>query len=529
MKEELKSFYDYVVRKPAYWLPILIFSMAAFGFDICNRTVSIDDLRNGIYLDSFTRWGNNFLLLLLGLTDYSPFIEKFFALLNFILSGTLLCFLLSRYEQNKRVFGYSFLTCVLVTFPLITEHWSYNVTIFSSSLGLLMSLLAILVIQANNSKINRSIYAGLLMVIPISSYEASIFSYIAIFCILVFYEYVICEKSKISIRKWLSLCVTYTIPLLIALIIRLIVYGCLVIIIGVKNPNAGNSIIYWFQGDIIHNLVNMIGGNAFMYVINGLVYLPITEFVISAIVFWGIIIVLSIKRHSFSPLLLGLIVFVALFALSLLQCYPLMYRAAQSISIFVAFVVYLVYRYTVIANKKYLQVVCVVFFSLLCFRQSAFINRVQSLNNQRSDNEIATIRDVGRRLVSDYDNKPVVFVSQYYSGEWIEKRNHVDSNSWNGKLFFAICKPFDDLFAGRDYSRIVRDNIGTFVWNPETAKDMLAYCGYDIDVVQYPSPLIGEAIEISKQMELKPYQIIDNGSYIIVQLGGKKYFANSFE
>jgi len=529
MKEELKSFFDNVVRKPAYWLPILIFSIAAFGFDICNRTVSIDDLRNGIYLDSFARWGNNFLLILLGLTDYSPFIEKFFALFNFILSGTLLCFLLYRYEQNKKVLGYTFLTCILVTFPLVTELWSYNVAIFTYSLGLLMSLLAILVIQTNNSKIKRYIYAGLLMVIPISSYEVSAFSYIAIFCILVFHEYIICKKSKISIREWLGLCITYAIPLVIALIIRFIVYGCLVLIIGIKNPNAGNSIIYWFQGDVIHSLMNMIGGNAFMYVINGLVYLPITEFVISSIVFWGLIIILSIKRRAASPFMLGLIVFVALFALSLLQCYPLVYRAAQSISIFVAFVVYLVYRYTVIANKKNLQVVCVIVFSILCFRQSSFVNRVQALNNQRSDNEVTTIRDVGRRLVSDFDNKPVVFVSPYYAGEWIEKRNHVDANSWNGKLFFTICKPFEDLFAGRDYTRITRDNIGTFVWNPETAKDMLAYCGYDVDVVQYPSPLFGEAIEVAKQINMKPYQIIDNGSYLIVKLGEKKYFAPDYE
>jgi len=529
MKEELKSFFDDVVKKPVYWLPVLIFSIAAFGFDISNRAVSIDDLRNGIYLDSFTRWGNNLLLLLLGLTDYSPFIEKFFALLNFILSGTLLCFLLSRYEQNKRVFGYTFLTSVLVTFPLITEHWSYNVTIFSSSLGLLMSLLAILILQSNISRIKRYIFAALLMVIPISSYEASIFSYIAVFCILVFYEYVICQKSKISIREWLVLCITYAIPLVIALIIRFIVYGCLVLIIGVKNPNAGNSIIYWFQGDVIHNLVNMIGGNAFMYVINGLVYLPISEFVISTIVFFGIILVLSIKRHAASPFLLGFILFVSLFALSLLQCLPLVYRAAQSLGIFVAFVVYLVYNYFSGSSKQYIRVGCVVLLSLLCFRQSSFVNRVQSLNNQRSDNEIATIRDVGRRLVSDFDNKPVVFVSQYYSGEWIEKRNHVDPNSWNGKLFFAICKPFEDLFAGRDYTRITRDNIGTFVWNPETAKDLLAYCGYDVDVVQYPSPLFGEAIEVAKQINMKPYQIIDNGSYLIVKLGEKKYFAPDYE
>lgn len=529
MKEELKSFFDNVVRKTAYWLPILIFSIAAFGFDICNRTVSIDDLRNGIYLDSFARWGNNFLLILLGLTDYSPFIEKFFALFNFILSGTLLGFLLYRYEQNKKVLGYTFLTCILVTFPLVTELWSYNVAIFTYSLGLLMSLLAILVIQTNNSKIKRYIYAGLLMVIPISSYEASVFSYIAIFCILVFYEYVVCKKSKISIREWLVLCITYAIPLLMALIIRFIVYGCLVLIIGVKNPNAGNSIIYWFQGDVIHNLVNMIGGNAFMYVINGLVYFPISEFVISAIVFWGIIIVLSIKRHSFSPLLLGLIVFVALFALSLLQCLPLVYRAAQSLGIFVAFVVFLVYNYFSGSSKQYIRVGCVVLLSLLCFRQSSFVNRVQSLNNQRSDNEIATIRDVGRRLVSDFDNKPVVFVSPYYAGEWVEKKNHVEANSWNGKLFFTICKPFEELFAGRDYTRITRDNIGTFVWNPETAKDMLAYCGYDINVVQYPSPLFGEAIEVSKEKDMKPYQIIDNGSYIIVKLGERKYFAPDYE
>ena len=37
----LKDFYNNIGKKVSFWLPLILFSIAGYGFSICNRTVSV--------------------------------------------------------------------------------------------------------------------------------------------------------------------------------------------------------------------------------------------------------------------------------------------------------------------------------------------------------------------------------------------------------------------------------------------------------------------------------------------------------
>lgn len=79
----LKDFYNNIGKKVSFWLPLILFSIAGYGFSICNRTVSVDDLAGDVYLGSqkamlaATRWGQVFWMKVVSIPVFSPFINKF--------------------------------------------------------------------------------------------------------------------------------------------------------------------------------------------------------------------------------------------------------------------------------------------------------------------------------------------------------------------------------------------------------------------------------------------------------------------
>ena len=51
---------------------------------------------------------------------------------------------------------------------------------------------------------------------------------------------------------------------------------------------------------------------------------------------------------------------------------------------------------------------------------------------------MSIIRQIGKDLMANYDTKPIVIVTPYKIGEWINRQVTVDESSLNGKLFCKI-------------------------------------------------------------------------------------------
>lgn len=62
-KSDLKSFTDKVILNKLYYIPLILFAVCAYGFNITNRTVGVDDLAYKVFGGdihyAFTqfRWG----------------------------------------------------------------------------------------------------------------------------------------------------------------------------------------------------------------------------------------------------------------------------------------------------------------------------------------------------------------------------------------------------------------------------------------------------------------------------------------
>lgn len=534
------SFYKDILSKKHFWLPLFFFALVGYSFSIYNRTVSPDDF----YLETHDvtyflsgRWGMIVWLKLTGLTHASPFIDRFLAFVLYVIASALLCFLLYVIGEKKDVLPYTITASSFVTFPLINEIWEYTGADFMVAGNLCLVTISVIVTRSKMLFRKRLLYTSALLVLPISSYESAIFYFITLICVVIFYEQWTCKDYKLTIKIWVKQVLMYMIPLLIAFIIRFTVSFCINSILDLDYHGGGATGTTWIRESFGYVLKNMIGFIIFDYGIMGLVYLPITVFLVSLVLFAACI--LLRKEERMTCVLLGGAIFVSLFVQSIIQGYDQPYRTSQVFTLFVSFSFYL----TIISVSSTVWQKCLyVALFAICWHQAVYLNRLLGLNNLRSDNELAVIRQIGFRLVSEYDKKPVVFVSPYKISNWISRQVTVDESTWNGRLFFKVydnfMMQFDQPFMNYQRSctqlnrpfKYVGTNIFNITMQIHNLHHLFSYCGYDIEGIPdnlWNNPLKNkqykkiqkEALQIAKQKKIELYQIYDNGDYLIVNLG----------
>lgn len=533
MRQEFSSFLKDIVKSPLYWLPTLIITILAYGFTIFNRTISTDDLLwttesiNDQFLQT-NRWGMAVWNNLIGSTIFCPFIDEYIALLFIIMSGIALSFLFYYLCKRKDIIGYTLLTCTLITYPLINEIWNYNGANYQYTGGLFLAIMSVIVFNSNWNNSRKILLVSLLLVLPASSYEAPIFTFITLSLFIWFYRYILINNERMALIDSYKLLPLYIIPLVFAVLIKYTFPLLYNTIMGTSYFSFGGTGTLWFDNDFFQTVKYCIYGNIYSYLLSSLVYLPITEFVLCLIFFCCYICYISIKRKTILPFLYGLVVMLSLFLLSFIQGYDLNYRVAQNIAVFVAIVVYLIYRESSHIKNGIGKWGVTIFLFFVCWHQSIFLNKIQTLNNLRSENEMIIVHHIGQRILSEFKNKPVVFVSSYSIGKWISEQTYVDSKKWNGKLFFYIY----DKFSSNSCSsfKFIQTNVNPFLDKNLmiTPKMIFDYYGYDIDIIESPI-ILREATKIAKEKGIRPFDIYDNGNYLIVQLSGVDYFVDYLE
>lgn len=541
-KASLKLFYKEIVCKKSFYLTILLFSVLAYSFSLFNRTVSWDDMLQDHYVGSGQtalagRWGMLVLAKLFGFSDFTPFIGRFVALLFLVLTAILLCYYFYVNSKVRNAFGFALFASVFVTFPLINEIWEYHGTNIDMAVGCFLSTLAAVVVCLDIPKIKRIILASLLLVLPVSSYESAAFYYVTLFCILIFYETVVKGTKTSSFWKWCGLYISYIVPLVLAIVLRFGISMILCWIWNLTPVTGGDTELLWFSAPFSTILISFIKINVMQYVFAALIYLPITEFLIASIVFSVFAIVFSIRQKRVYPVLMGVIVFLSIFLLAIIKGSVLSYRNTLTVTVFVSFAIFLFYEYVESMKNKNALLICSILLFGVCWHQSVFLNNTLSLNNLRSDNELAVLHGIGQRLTCDYEKKPVVFVSPCSQGEWIRDRVHVNPKSWNGKLYNTLMMHIISDPSSYNVSKhnIYETNVTMVTKEYNALRELFTYLGYDIEIVgpvekpfttehtRRDLSLLKEATQIAKDNNMRPFQILDAGAYLIVMLGEDEF------
>lgn len=531
MAEIIKDFYNHVVKKVSYWLPVLFFSTLAYGFSITNRTVSIDDLAMNIHWDihqrglSGMRWGGVIWGKLTGAVEFSPFVGRFIGLVFLILGATVMaCILYYLSGRMSRVLPYTFFASAMVTYPLINEIWEYNLANVVTGGNILLDALVMLYLLTREKKDWKAyLLSGLILSVVMSSYETGAFAYVAAVCMMLFYKYCVMDAPNTPRYQWIIEGITFAIPLALSVVFRYGIGLSLIKLYHLPYAPNGDTESYWGT----NSLMQVVKDNLFQYGVKGFVYFPIGVFVILALVFIIIFITLSIRKHRLLPAIMGVLTLASLFTQVLIQGKGLPYRNALTLTVFAGFIPFLLMQFAEKAKRASFQAGIAVLLCLLCWHQSMYLNQVLSLNNQRSDNEAALAQQIGYRLKSEYEDKPVVFVGWMGDlGDWITSRITVDPDTLGGKIYIRISGHANVYGGYKDPQYIETDVNSFFNWasgafySQMMIKEYFSYYGYDIQIMDdFSYEKIRELLDIAQEEEMKQYEIRDMGEYLIVYLG----------
>ena len=201
-------------------------------------------------------------------------------------------------------------------------------------------------------------------------------------------------------------------PLFIGFFVAVFIGVLISILVHTPYMKQGDTIPHWKE---IGALRKMIIGNIDHYLLRGLVYTPISIFVIIAAVFFVYIIVAAFRKKVMLFVAGGLLL-CSLFMLSLIQGSWFPYREAQNIAAFVGFASF--FAFVPLENRKSLYVKNAVsaMLMLLCIISAAYLQKINLLDYQIAHNDEELVRQLGYDLIQNYYGKPVMFVGHVYDG-----------------------------------------------------------------------------------------------------------------
>ncbi len=572
MRRTLRDFYRDIASRRTFFVPLFFFTFAAFGYSMLQRTVGPDDLVTGLYVDGTLwlqelRWGAVLWKKIFSFGDYVPFSDKYLSVCMLMVDAALFgAILYTLCGKKRRVLLYLLPACAFVTFPLFQEIWEFTcgATIVVPGSYLLTFLIILYQLTQDRPTLRSILTSGAVMTLVCSAAESLAPVYVSMVLLILYYKYCAAEDHprRFSGKAgWFFEGLSYAAPLAIGLVLRMVIGYSILGILGLPFQHTGATKIYWpLTGEELAALVCEFLVN---YVAAGLVYLPIGVFVVCAVFFaiWSVR--LSIRRRSALPVFLGLCAGLSLFFLTLIQAMVMWYRTAITLMVFTGFCVFLVMeqvenvldpavsteaaafkaardaalngnreqaaslspRGALPRLRRGLCLAVTAGLLLLCWRQAIYENQLLAMNNLRSENEAAYMRQIGMKLVSEYEKKPLVFAGNYDLGHYSWVHTAAAGNSPREKLFYKIRHKLTGKGSAKTFVYVQSDVTSAIDWynhnfEAELLDRYLAYWGYDYEVISgFTSKEYRQYLEIAAGLGMTSGQIVDMGDYLLICVG----------
>lgn len=545
--DELRS----ILSDRIFILCVLLTVVLTYGFATFNVTVSIDDLEGDRYVGSGNAMlaaGRFTITLLSVLFGYgakvlqNAYAIDILAITGLIWSAANFCILFRRICKDAftREAGIVF-SCIFLSYPLMHEIWEYTGANLCVSFGFWADSIVLLLMydvihEHTPGRWKKILLSTVLMMFVCAGYESMVPVYIfTVFAVLAL-QVIYGSKKEKTLLEILRQGICYALVLAAGLVLRVVVHRVILFVTGIGYQINGATFIYWgnvpFRSILKHLLLTWTQN----YVLKGLIYLPITELVVTGILFL-ILGLCACRKHGITLLLPGLGMYASLVILSLLQGTVSQYRTCQVFGMFVAFVLMYLVIHAASWKHSALHSGLLILCCLLCFYQAQCNNDYMTLNHVRSQQEAYVVKDIGTDLVRDFDmRKPVIFVGSHdVSPEILEEASvSPDNMGWKlyQKLFLAVSDVLTDPHSGSfmEYPltrKLPQNNINSVIgygisaFQQEAMQHLFAYYGFDY-VLADCAVLQPEADAYVAENNIPAYPqagyIRDVGEYIIVHI-----------
>ena len=338
MKESL----DELKKHRWYLICLGITIFLSYCFFWTHPAMGVDDTCVQRYFaDGFAptqgRWTIFLLNKIFHVAEFSPFIVDFIGTAFVAAAAVVLSLLFSRLSGGKITWpALTVFSCLMVSYPLIGEVFVYYL---HNGIGLAYLLTAGVTSYMVFEKRNRKyLAASLVLTAALSCYESFAMVYVLCIALAIFVQMYFSEQ-EINLKKYIKVVFLSVIPLICAMILRSVIADLICAALG-KNPNMFSlaSAVQWlFSPNILSSIKGMISLFGRYYIVNGLANFGVAIYLISAVFFGVMILVITLRQRKPVFLLNGLVILLSPWLLSFLQGTVTPYRSMQALPIFVGF------------------------------------------------------------------------------------------------------------------------------------------------------------------------------------------------
>jgi len=420
MNETIKE-YKKIFKKIFSEYKLLLILLGAvcllgYGLTITHHSIGVDNNAHDLYyvklgVLSLGRLTPLILDKVFGAYQYSPFWSNGMSVIVLFFSAISWCVLFIKISKEKISQGALIIfSTVLVSYPIINEHFIFNPLNYALSYGLTALVLMAVYEAFIQKKFSLYALATIIMFFVISLNESFAAVYLCgmLFIAIIKYAFIELKIERFLIFKFFMVASG---ALLASIILEAILLKVINMFITAEVfVGAANQKIYWFDAPLLSTLKNLLYGIAYKYIYMGMSYFPITVFVIAGIISLIMTIFVAIKKKKPVILLLMFLVYLSIISLNLVTGIFLPYRACSTLGIFVAFVFMLLWT---LFKNKWIKLFYGILIIVLVVNQTRVLSDWFYNDYKRYKNDKEIMIQISHDIEENLDkSKPVMFIGQ---------------------------------------------------------------------------------------------------------------------
>lgn len=454
MLKKLSAQINFFLSNKYYFWTMILTAIAGYGYQLTHSTCGVDDICIDLYFEAglgvaIGRWPFFVLNKIIPMTEYQPFIMDFFTLLLLLASAVMWCVIFRLVMGDKiSMISYCFFTSIFLTYSMMADVFIFYL---QNGIGLVFLLTALSLylfyyLFTSQVSVKENILIKLITIVSltfaISFYETAANIYLFGVVLICFLD--LMYESKMGANHWKRFLgiMCYMVRMLLYSILarRVIRTGILYLFHIQPYAYRSASSVSWlyknsFEASLGY-LIRLLCQFLRDYFAVAVIYYPVFLFVLATIFFVGYVIYQTIKNRKVSLLVYGMLTYLSLYALSVVQCEILGYRACQTFSIFVG-VTLLLATEALLKKNAWMKGIGITVIVILLINSAYDLNHWFALDYRKTEMEMKVIDQIAYDLkAGDYniEEKPIVVVGNYEFDEDFIKNYAITEGEFGWEL-----------------------------------------------------------------------------------------------
>ena len=553
--KQLQDDITYFWKQKFFMVMLCITAVGCYGYAITHEAIGIDDTMVEVYLQDglevlHGRWVLYLLNKVFYMAEFMPYITDFAQMLLLIVAAVMFCVLLKRL-LGRRIEGnlaYIAFACTFVSCPFISElNFYYDHE--GTELGYILCAFSLILFLDSLDKRGKNgmmsmLGSMLFLWVAVGCYESFVIMYIVGVLLILFFRG-ITDQEKVTFRLLIQKLFAVVCIVAGCIVLRTLMYNIVKLLFSLQETSSGEgyrALGYRFRllfesGEWLSEASMLLKRYWLVYCVNGVVYFPITVYMVSAIVFGAASVVYAVKKKNcwYPVLFLGMLLVPVI--LTFLEMSVPLYRTCQYMPFFVASAVIMLYL--TLVNMRWKKAGITVFAVLsaaLVWNQAFETNRNYYVDYLKYEHDKSVLIEIAQKVTWEYGTgATVIFTGSYdppyelvkhyyalYSSPGFKRVQTIANLSGDPHLIEKYYSPYGYYFGGEAQFSVIDWGLWAYDRPGVELVHFLQMHGFQLQTTE-DETVLQQAQAFAESMPEWPEKgsIAEMEGYVIVNFSGK--------